>query len=469
MKISIKHLKTIVFTTLVVFIKTSCTPEQDFATPPLLIDEPSISGTVIDAEAVLGAMYQEIEKEGENAKATFSNTDNHMVGYVISNDKGGNFFKELILQNKNMDPTAGIRVLINTAPLYTSYEFGRKVYIKLDGLSVGMQNGVPTLGVLNGNTINEIPSFSVNDFITRSSEVFTINPLEITIEDFADHFLNLYVNIKNIQFNKSLILENNAFTLAAEPNDKFDGERIIESCSTQRTTILSTSTFSDFKGLPLPGNQGSLTGILTKNFTGDIFNLVLNDPEGLVFDIETRCDPEVLQCTVVEAGNSILFEEDFTGMKTKDLEERGWINHNLTGGKLDYEIGDFAENQYAQITGFRSKEPLYEAWLISPEIDMTTTTNEVLNFDLQTGYDNGNILEVFVSNDFDDNIKTASWTKLDANIPRGPLNSFGETIPAGPIPLSCLEGKIRIGFRYTGGDPRATTRYHIDNVAINNK
>ncbi|WP_158237162.1 hypothetical protein [Aquimarina sp. MAR_2010_214] len=51
-------------------------------------------------------------------------------------------------------------------------------------------------------------------------------------------------------------------------------------------------------------------------------------------------------------------------------------------------------------------------------------------------------------------------------IPRGPLNAFGNATPSGPINLSCLEGTIRIGFRYVGGDPRATTRYHIDNIKI---
>ncbi|GAA4273270.1 DUF5689 domain-containing protein [Aquimarina gracilis] len=449
-----------------VLLVTKCTPEEDFATPPLLIEEPSINGTVINIEAVLGIMNQQIEKEGENAKAIFNNTNNYLVGYVVSSDKGGNFFKELIIQNKNVNPTAGIRVLIDNAPLYTSFEFGRKVFVKLDGLSVGLENGLPTLGALDGNTVRAIPSFSVGEFIIRSSEVFAITPLEITMEDFADHFLNLYIKMNNLQFNKNIVLDNNAFTLAAEPNDEFDGERILESCETGQKTILSTSTFSDFKGLTLPNNQGSFTGILTKNFLGEAFNLVLNDPQGLVFDIESRCDPEVLQCPSTDQGTNTLFEEGFTGLKTKDLKDLGWINTNIAGGMLDFEIGDFADNQYAQITGFRSKEPIYEVWLITPEIDLDASTSEILNFDVQAGYDNGNILEVFVTNDYTGNIHSTSWIKLDANLPRGPLNGFGDSIPAGPIPLSCLDGRIRIGFRYIGGDPRATTRYHIDNFIV---
>ncbi len=451
---------------LIVGLLLNCSPEEEFKIPELLIEEQEIAGTIIEIDAVLGILGQELAEEGENARVVFEDTNTFMSGYVISSDKAGNFFKELILQDNNTNQQAGIRVLVDDNPLFTTYEFGRKVYIKLDGLSLGMQNGVPTLGVSEGNDVGAIPSFSVDEMLIRSTEVATITPLEITLEDVTDTLLNLYIKVNNIQFNKSNVLDDNTFTFAAEPNDTFDGERIVESCKTGRTIVLSTSTFSDFKGLKLPAQQGSFEGILTKNFLGDTYNLVLNDPTGLVFDNETRCDPTVLECPATAEGVEIVFEEDFTGFKNKDLEKKGWININITNGKLDYEIGSFDNNQYAQITGFRSKEPLYEVWLVTPEIDVSMSNAEVLNFDLQPGYDNGNILEVFISNDFTEDPTTTIWRKLDAIIPRGPLNAFGDFITAGPMAIGCVEGKIRIGFRYMGGDPRATTRYHVDNIRI---
>ncbi|WP_109302060.1 DUF5689 domain-containing protein [Aquimarina sp. AU474] len=457
--------KLMMYIVLMLFL-SNCTPENDFETPALIIEEQPITGTIIDIEAVLGFLQQEIEKEGENANLIFKNTDNIISGYVVSSDRASNFFKEIIIQNKSANPTAGIRILIDDSPLFTSYEFGRKIFINLNGLSLGIENGIPTLGVLEGNNIAHIPSFSVKDIITRSNEITSITPLETTLENFTDRLLNLYIKLNNIQFNKNIVLDENTFTFAAEPNDKFDGERIVESCKNGRTTILSTSTFSDFKGLKLPENQGSFEGILTKSFLGDAYNIVLNNPNGLVFDINNRCDPEVLNCVLDQEGNTLLFQQDFTEFKSSDLGKLGWINTNTTKGKLKYKIGEFNENKYAQITGFRSKEGLYEVWLITPEIDMSTSTSEVLNFDLQAGYDNGNILEVFVTNNFVDDISSATWIKLDVAIPRGPLNSFGDFIPAGPTSLSCIDNNIRIGFRYTGGDPRATTRYHIDNITL---
>ncbi|WP_160112060.1 DUF5689 domain-containing protein [Aquimarina sp. AU58] len=447
----------------------ACSPEDEFKISPVTIDEPQIEGTLITIDAILGILGQKLVEDGENAKVVFEDTNNFIQGYVVSSDKASNFYKELVLQDKHTNPSAGIRVLIDDNPLFTTYEFGRKVYIKLDGLSLGIENGIPTLGISEGNTIGAIPSFFIEEVVIRSTETAAITPLEITIEDFTDKLVNVYIKVNNIQFTKNLVLEDNTFTFAAENYDKFDGERIVESCATGRNTIISTSTFSDFKGLKLPSQQGSFEGILTKNFLGNTYNLVLNDPRGLVFDNETRCDPTVLECPAISEGVMILFEEDFTDLKIGDLEDSGWMNSNITGGKLKYKIGNFGENQYAQITGYRSKESLYEVWFITPDIDISTSTDEVLHFDLQAGYDNGNILEVFAADNFTGDPTTTSWIKLDAMIPRGPLNAFGNSTPAGPIGLSCLEGTIRIGFRYIGGDPRATTRYHIDDIKITGK
>ncbi|WP_132065788.1 DUF5689 domain-containing protein [Aquimarina spinulae] len=443
-----------------------CSPEDEFKISPVTIDEPQIEGTLITIDAILGILGQKLVEDGENAKVVFEDTNNFIQGYVVSSDKASNFFKELVLQDKYTNPSAGIRVLIDDNPLFTTYEFGRKIYIKLDGLSLGIENGVPTLGISEGNTIGAIPSFFIEEVVIRSSETAAITPLEITIEDFTDKLVNVYIKVNHIQFTKNLVLEDNTFTFAAENHDKFDGERIVESCTTGRNTILSTSTFSDFKGLKLPNQQGSFEGILTKNFLGNTYNLVLNDPLGLVFENETRCDPIVLECPAISEGTIVVFEEDFSDLKIGDLEDSGWINSNITGGKLKYKIDNFGENQYAQITGYRSKESLYKVWFITPDIDISTSIDEALHFDLQAGYDNGNILEVFATNNFTGDPTTTSWIKLDAIIPRGPLNAFGNATPAGPIGLSCLEGTIRIGFRYIGGDPRATTRYHIDNIKI---
>ena len=105
-------------------------------------------------------------------------------------------------------------------------------------------------------------------------------------------------------------------------------------------------------------------------------------------------------------------------------------------------------------------------YLITPPIDMDGTTGEELSFDVQTNFDNGNILSVLVSTDFTGDPTTATWSILDATIPSGPPSSFGSFAPVGPINISCLDGMVHFAFFYEGSDPTATTRYHVDNIEI---
>ena len=432
----------------------------------MTFENPTIEGTKITIDAIQGILNQQIVEDGDNAKVIFEDTDAYIEGYVISSDKAGNFFKELIVQDKKENPTAGIRIFIDQSPLYTSYEVGRKVYIKLNGLSIGVENGMPTIGHIDGNSISVIPSFLIDDIIIRSTEVEVLTPLKIKLEDIDDAKLNLLLSIDTLQFHKSLVSEGSVFTFAAENNDEYDGERIVESCSTGRTTILSTSTFSDFRGLQLPTGQFTFQGILTKNFEGSMYNLVLNDATQLVELEETRCDPDVLNCGTPAVGDQVIFEEDFTDKRIRDLEDLGWLNINIYDGDLEYEMGSFDNNDYIQITGYNSDEPMYEVWLITPEINLDITQDETLSIDLQAAYDNGDILEIFVTDDFTESVEEATWTKLDIQVPRSSMSGFGDFINSSPIGLACLDGNVRIGFKYTGGDPKATTRYHIDNLKV---
>ena len=160
-----------------------------------------------------------------------------------------------MIQNASANPTAGIVVQVDVNPLFTFYEFGRKVWIKLDGLSVAEDNGVVQIGVRNGNDLEKIPSPLRNEHIIRDAEIATITPLELSIGDFSNDKENLFIRLTDMQFNRGDVLgPNGPLTFAAEATDQFDGERNLESCADNASVILSTSTFSDFKGLTLPVN-----------------------------------------------------------------------------------------------------------------------------------------------------------------------------------------------------------------------
>lgn len=465
--IQFRNLATVLLAMVVI---TSCVQDDEFSTPNISIEEPVLTGPVITIDAVAGFLAQEqdngtgvVDYTDETTSFTFEETNSYVSGYVISSDEAGNFFEELLLQDNSENPTIGVKVIIDENPLFTRYDMGRKIYVKLDGLSVGVTNGVLTLGVLNGNEVDQIPGPQELDFITRSSEVATLVPLPLDIQSLDDTMTNMYVTLQDVQFRRNQVIIDNPMTFAAEPLDEFDGERILEDCSTGASVIFSTSTFADFKGLELPAQRGSMNAILTKNFFGDEFNVVVNSASDINFDNTERCDPDFLECETASGGGSTFWEEDFESFGGYAAE--GWTNVNVSGGSLVWVTGNFAGNTYAQISGFNTNED-FDVWLVTPPINLDGTTGEELSFDVQTNFNNGDILTVFVSSNFTGDPLTADWEALDVIIPAGSATGFGNFEPVGPVNISCLDGDVHFGFFYSGSDPGPTTRYHVDNLDV---
>lgn len=465
MKNSIIYKLLLIFFSLGVIV--SCVKDDDFDTPDTSVNEVTIDGTVIDIVALYDLWLQELNTNGNQTLTFDESSELYISGYVISSDEGGNFFEELILQNNASNPTRGVKVLIDVNPLFTTFEFGRKVYVKLDGLTVGLTSGVLTLGIDNGTLAEKIPESQLPEVVVRDTEVAEIVPLPMNISDFSLEKTNLFIRLSDVQFNRNEVIGDGRKTFAAEPSDEFDGERFLESCSEAAATIFSTSTFADFKAVLLPQGRGTLDGILTLNFFGDAFNVVVNDPTTINFDDNNRCDPETYVCNEPSGGGSAFFSENFESFNAiEDYVAAGWTNVNVNGGSTLYVIGNFDNNNYAQISGFNSGESEIETWLVTPAIDMDGTTGEELLFDIQSNFDNGTILSVVFSNNFSGDVTMADWQLLDANIPVGPEGGFGDFENVGPINVACIDGTVHFAFVYEGSDPNATTRYHIDNIEV---
>lgn len=445
----------------------SCDRDQQFETPDLSIPELEIEGEIIDIDALYRLWQQELDQNGNQILTFEDSIGLYTTGYVISSDEGGNFFEELIIQNAPSSPTRGVKVLLDVNPLYTVFELGRKVYIKLDGMTVGLNNGVLSLGVKNGISIDKLAESQLLDVIARDPEVVEIHPMEISISDITFEKTNLFVALKDVQFVRNEVLGDSRKTFAAEPTDQFDGERLLEDCETASKVVLSTSTFADFKAVLLPVGRGNLDALLTMDFFGETFNLVVNEPSSIRFDRDDRCDPDFYICDQPSGGGPVLFAENFE--QSNSIEEYialGWNILNEGDGSTLFEIGNFDNNNYAQISGFNSGEAAIRSWLVTPAVDMDQTVEEELQFDVQASFDNGATLSVLFSTNYSGDIATANWMLLDAIIPSGPDDGFGNFEVVGPINIACMEGVVHFAFRYEGNDPEATTRYHIDNIKI---
>ncbi len=466
---TIKFLKLISFSAMAA-LTISCVQDDEYDVPPVGGTEPEIEVNS-SIGAVRSAWDQNNASNNEDIY-TFPTDggDLYLAAYVVSSDYGGNFYKTLVVQDAPESPEFGIEVLVDKTSLFESYEVGRKVYIKLNGLSVSYDDGDdndptdPTagrysLGSLIGGRVDDIPQFTYTNHIIRSTEVATIVPTVIAIEDFDQDNLNTMVQIQGMQFEVSELSK----TYAGEASDSFDGFRILLSCEDESTATLQTSTFADFKSHTVAQGQGNINAVLAKDFRADFFVMIINTPTDVDFASTDRCDPVVLECTDPSGGGSAIYSEDFEGFS--DYASEGWVEE-VVSGTTDWFISGFGGNTYSRISAFRSGDTDGKAWLVTPVINLDGTTGEELSFDVQASYDNGVNLSVFISTDFTGDPETATWQQLDADIPSGPSSAFGNFESVDPINISCLDGDVHIGFLYKGIDPSATTRYHIDNIEV---
>lgn len=444
----------------------SCVENNDFDTPNISVD-PVVLGPN-DVVLDIGAVIAEYNQRGEIfTYESLPQGNRYMTGYVVSSDEGGNFFEELVIQDKSENPSAGIVIQVDVSPLFTSYEFGRKIYVKLDGLSVNVSNGVVQVGVRNGDNLAKIPAPLRAQHIIRDSEIAEIIPLPVSISDFSEDKENLYIRLTDVQFSKAEIFTDlgRPLTYAGEALDQFDGERTLQSCADNSTVTFSTSTFSDFKSLLLPAGKGTVDGILTRDFFDDFYTVYVNSPEDINFDDENRCDPDVLDCTGPVSTSVVVFEEDFESITNEgQLDGMGWTNINVSGGSERYERNSFSGDSYLKISAFGTNEDPLEAWLVTPGIDMDNTTQEELSFNISTNFETGKILTAYITNNYTGDPLTTTWTELDANIPIGD-SGFGDFVSS-KINISCLDGTVHVAFKYLGADGGAETRYHIDDIKV---
>ncbi|UZH54028.1 choice-of-anchor J domain-containing protein [Salinimicrobium tongyeongense] len=445
----------------------SCAPEDDFTTPGVTL---SPVATNIDLQAVVGMFMQDQER-----LLTFDR-DLVLEAYVVSSDEAGNFYKELVVQDKPEQPVAGINIRLNMASYYQFYNFGRKVYIHLNGLSLGQVNGVTTLGVAEGNQIINIPESQVAFHISRSAEVAAITPRLIKASEFSDALENLYVKIEDVQFNKLLVQAQNPATYAAEENDEFDGERLVESCTGDFPFIISTSTYADFAALKLPAGSGNVQGILTRDFYDEIYTLYMNLPEDISFSNSSRCDPATSSCGLATSrGGKILFEDDFSLQKNnKPVDGKGWKNIVQEGSRQWEAFTATGANaslgRSARMRPAGSGDSRSLSWLITPKINFDANSAEVLSFKTSTSLANGSFMEVLISTDWDgseENLLKAEWQILSAAKIAAKNDFFGDWISSGLVDLSCIAGKGYIAFRYTGSDHSYYNGvYELDDVMI---
>lgn len=198
-------------------------------------------------------------------------------GIVVSSDKEGNFFKQLIIQ----DDSAGIEIRIEISNLYNSYPVGRKVWVKCKGLFVSDFQGNHQLTINDAG--NRIPEGMLSKFIVGGPTGQALNPQVVSILDIKNstRYRNMLVELNDVQFASADT--NQTF---ADPVNSASQNRSIQDCN-GNSIILRSSGFATFAASRTPTGSGRAYGIHT-NFGTDA-QLYIRDVNDLNMMNGSRC------------------------------------------------------------------------------------------------------------------------------------------------------------------------------------
>ena len=128
-------------------------------------------------------------------------------------------------------------------------------------------------------------------------------------------------------------------------------------------------------------------------------------------------------------------------------------------------------NSYAKATGYNgSGYTETEAWLVSPEITLPAVNGAVINFDhvIRYVFNDADLAnhEMYISSDYNGDVKTATWTKLDYKPVASPTNTWdfyaANTIA---VPQEYLGKKVVVAFKFVCSTSNSTT-WEVKNFSI---
>jgi hypothetical protein len=221
-------------------------PENNNSDPPGLAANISISD--------LKALYADTIL---NYNAAVEITENYILsGIVVVDDRSGNFYKSLILQ----DATAGIAIRIDRSDFYTDYPIGRRVFVRCKGLFIGQYNRLIQLGgYIDASTsppsVATIPAPLIPNHLIKGQWGLTVTPMKVFIPDLNDNYQNMLVRLDSVQFQPSDTQQTYANAALQQAIN-----RTLQDCQ-GNSIILRTSGYASFASALTPSGNGTLIAI----------------------------------------------------------------------------------------------------------------------------------------------------------------------------------------------------------------
>lgn len=409
---------------------TSCVQKDDWQTPPVKCTNKFPSATMSMAD---------FKAQAPASGFILINTEQVFDGYVVSSDENGNFYKSISFQDKPENPTAGLQIEIDKSSNYADFPIGAHIRISAKGLRLGTDRGMVKIGSVDPvYSIGRIPGALVSRYISGvckgdGLDIETIKPLDLADLKLVQNtsYLNMLIRVPNVRFATSELGKSFVNYIAGSGVDT--DRNIVD--DNGNASVLRSAGFSTFGATLLPGGKGDLTFVVNRyNSSWRMQVRSLNDVNFL--------------------GTSSFFD-DFAG------NLNNWFNVNVEGAQV-WTIQQFGNPKPCVVmNGFNNNN---EDWLISKPISLLGLTSASLSFDTDVK-DNGNPLEVFVTENYTGNPATTIWVSLSA-ILDSDANLFNTWTYSGDISLNAYLNKdIAIGFKYTS-TTSASAIWQLDNVRV---
>ncbi|WP_372639596.1 DUF5689 domain-containing protein [Ancylomarina sp.] len=442
--------------------------DDDYADPTLV--EPAFEmpadANLISIDELKAIYTNTIPSTGKYLKADEFLTveeDVYISGYVISDDKEGNFYKNIVIQGDLEGNSQGINISVGESSLFTSYAQGQKIFVKCKGLTLGKYGNEVQLGgsyvfykyrdqdKMKEYRLSPIPTPSIDFHIFKDKYPVEINAAIRTIAevDGSNDYKFTLITFENVSFSSpgetwGVIgdLHNPAFPFKTTVN-------MVD--SNGRNLPLFTSNYSKFAHEIIPEGFFNVSGVLS--YHNGAAQFVINR----MSDVE-----------MIGAGYEYDFKLDFTShAQSVNFEKTDWLNYDEKGSHTWFVQKDkFSENIYASCSNYNTGDAEMISWLVTPQIDASTQKYFALSTaQHHWAHDDESPIEILYSEDFDgSNVEAATWKTLGVSNKAVKDTKAYNFVNSEDVELPLL-GKIHIAIKYNGTTTK-TTGYLVDNIRV---
>lgn len=371
---------------------------------------------------------------------------------ITSSDEAGNIYKNIYIQ----DETGAIGVRVDQSNICTKYPVGQTIYIDLEGLCVSVYGGEQQIAIYdesNNYKTAPIPWEIFQEKAIRDGWGAPEKVKPIVLDDISTINTNPdNYKFKLVQFT-GVTFQNGGKGIFA-PEDAYGEENITDSHG--NSIIVRTSNYASFASNKLPEGKGNITGILGRfNGTWQLTLRTANDVSDFTGSNEEEGGNEGGETPSGETKT--LFEETFaTGKGEFTIKDEVLPE----GSDYVWKHETFKDDNYMKASAFIGGPKASESWLISPAIDLSSTTNATLTFEHTHKFAGtpSNELTLWVTE-----ISAENWKQLTID-KYGTNNDYTFVTPT--IDLSAYAGKsIKFAFKYVSNTTAAGT-WEVRNIKV---